>query len=41
MGVGGTREFFDLFLTSYVNAEAALKQLQQASPADLMPEQCF
>ncbi len=41
VGVGGTREFFDLFLTSYVNADVALKQLQQASPADLMPEQCF
>lgn len=41
VGVGGTREFFDLFLTSYMNAEAALQQLQQASPADLMPETCF
>lgn len=41
VGVGGSREFFDLFLTSYMNANAALQQLQQASPADLMPETCF
>ncbi|WP_304426639.1 TIGR03936 family radical SAM-associated protein [uncultured Adlercreutzia sp.] len=37
VGVGGTAEFFDLFLTDYVPAERALVALQEASPADLYP----
>lgn len=37
VGVGGTAEFFDLFLTDYVPAPDALAALQEASPADLYP----
>ena len=37
VGVGGTAEFFDLFLADYVPAERALVALQEASPADLYP----
>ena len=37
VGVGGTAEFFDLFLTEYVAAPRALAALQAASPEDLMP----
>ncbi|MEY8461022.1 TIGR03936 family radical SAM-associated protein [Eggerthellaceae bacterium 24-137] len=37
VGVGGTAEFFDLFLTDYVAPDKALCALQEASPADLMP----
>ena len=42
VGVGGTSEFFDLFLTDYVPPVKALAALQAASPADLMPtEACY
>ncbi len=42
VGVGGTSEFFDLFLTDYVPPAKALAALQAASPADLMPtEACY
>ncbi|WP_302964648.1 TIGR03936 family radical SAM-associated protein [uncultured Adlercreutzia sp.] len=42
VGVGGTSEFFDLFLTDYVPPSKALAALQAASPADLMPtEACY
>lgn len=42
VGVGGTSEFFDLFLTDYVAPAKALAALQAASPADLMPtEACY
>lgn len=41
VGVGGTCEFFDLFLTKYVNADDALERLQQVSPMDLRPSTCF
>lgn len=37
VGVGGTAEFFDLFLTDYVAPQKALEVLQQASPTDLYP----
>ena len=37
VGVGGTAEIFDLFLTDYVPALRALAALQEASPADLYP----
>ncbi len=37
VGVGGTAEIFDLFLTDYVPAPRALTALQEASPADLYP----
>lgn len=37
VGVGGTAEFFDLFLTDYVAPDKALAALQEASPADLYP----
>ena len=37
VGVGGTAEIFDLFLTDYVAAPRALTALQEASPADLYP----
>lgn len=37
VGVGGTAEIFDLFLTDYVPAPSALAALQEASPADLYP----
>lgn len=37
VGVGGTAEIFDLFLTDYVSVPSALAALQEASPADLYP----
>lgn len=37
VGVGGTAEFFDLFLTEYVGAPKVLSALQKTSPADLYP----
>ena len=37
VGVGGTSEFFDLFLTDYVAPDKALAALQETSPADLYP----
>lgn len=37
VGVGGTAEFFDLFLTDYVAPDKALAALQKASPDDLYP----
>lgn len=37
VGVGGTAEIFDLFLTDYVPADKVLAALQEASPADLYP----
>jgi radical SAM-linked protein len=37
VGVGGTQEFFDLYLTRYVAPEAALGALQAKSARDLMP----
>ena len=37
VGVGGTAEIFDLFLTDYVPALRALAALQEGSPADLYP----
>lgn len=37
VGVGGTSEFFDLFLADYVPPAKALAALQAVSPADLMP----
>ena len=37
VGVGGTAEIFDLFLTDYVPAPRALAALQEASPANLYP----
>ena len=42
VGVGGTAEFFDLFLTDSVAPDKALAALQAACPADLMPtEVCY
>lgn len=42
VGVGGTSEFFDLFLTDYMPPAKALAALQAVSPADLMPiEACY
>lgn len=40
VGVGGTSEFFDLFLTRYVPPEKALAALARASAADLAPLSC-
>lgn len=40
VGVGGTCEFFDLFLVSYVRPSEALEAFRQASPADLAPLSC-
>ena len=40
VGVAGAREFFDLFLVSYVRPASALEALRQASPADLAPLAC-
>ena len=37
VGVGGTAEFFDLFMRSYVAPDKALAALQAASAPDLMP----
>lgn len=37
VGVGGEEEIFDVQLTEYVAADAALARLRQASSADLMP----
>ena len=41
VGVGGTREFYDLFLTRYVRPAEALSALSAASPEDLAPITCF
>lgn len=40
VGVGGTHEFFDLYLESYVAPQKALAALQAASAPDLMVESC-
>ena len=40
VGVGGTHEFFDLFLTEYRAPEKVLAALRDASAPDLMPESC-
>ncbi len=40
VGVGGTAEFFDLFMRSYVAPDKALAALQAASAPDLMPSAC-
>ena len=40
VGVGGTRELFDLQLTRYVAPERALEALQAASVPDLMVKSC-
>lgn len=40
VGVGGSEEFFDLFLTSYVAPQKALAALQEASAPELMPCSC-
>ena len=37
VGVGGSDEFFDLYLTEYLAAEKALAALVEVSPPDLMP----
>ena len=40
VGVGGTRELFDLQMTRYVSPERALEALQAASVPDLMVKSC-
>lgn len=40
VGVGGTHEFFDLFLESYVAPDKALAALKSASADDLMVQSC-
>lgn len=40
VGVGGTQEFFDLFLERYVAPEKALAALTSASAEDLMVQSC-
>ncbi len=40
VGVGGMPEFYDVFLTCWVDPEEALSALQKASPEDLMPVSC-
>lgn len=40
VGVGGTRELFDLQMTRYVRPEEALEALQAASVPDLMVKAC-
>lgn len=40
VGVGGTRELFDLQMTRYVSPERALEALQVASVPDLMVKSC-
>lgn len=40
VGVGGTRELFDLQMTRYVRPEQALADLQAASVPDLMVKAC-
>lgn len=40
VGVGGTRELFDLHLVRYVRPEEALEALQAASVPDLMVKSC-
>lgn len=37
VGTSSTCEWYDLFLTEYIPADAALKRLAAASPADLAP----
>lgn len=41
VGVGGTSEIADLQLTHYVDADKALRALQEQSVADLMVTDCF
>lgn len=38
VGSGGEREYFDLWLTSYLPAQQVLEKLVGASPADLAPQ---
>ncbi|MDR0515244.1 MAG: TIGR03936 family radical SAM-associated protein [Coriobacteriaceae bacterium] len=40
VGVGGTQECFDLYLTRYIAPEKAREALEAASVADLMPSSC-
>lgn len=40
VGVGGTHEFFDLFLESYVAPQKCLEALRAASASDLMVQSC-
>lgn len=40
VGVGGTSEIFDVFLTSYISPSRALHALQSASAPDLMCVSC-
>lgn len=40
VGVGGTEECFDVQLLEWVDPEKALRALQEASVADLMPSSC-
>ena len=40
VGVGGEREFYDLFLTRYVAPARCLEALRAASPDDLMALEC-
>lgn len=40
VGVGGTAEYFDLFLERYVAPDVALVALQAASAVDLAPTSC-
>ncbi len=40
VGVGGTAEYFDLFLERYIAPDKALAALQDASAADLAPSSC-
>ncbi|MBQ9954348.1 MAG: DUF2344 domain-containing protein [Eggerthellaceae bacterium] len=40
VGVGGTHEFFDLFLESYVSPQKCLDALRSASAPDLMVQSC-
>ncbi len=40
VGVGGEREFYDLFLTRYVAPAKCLEALRAASPDDLMVLEC-
>lgn len=40
VGVGGSHEFFDLFLETYVAPQKCLDALQQASAPDLMVQSC-
>lgn len=41
VGIGGTAEFFDVFLTEYRPARDVLDDLREASSHDLMPTEAF